>query len=154
MRGPLPPLAHPGPRGADPLRGGADTRRSSGAAAAAAAVAAAAAAATAAGARPGPEPLAREEAALIQSTGDTCSGRKPSGGDIPEPRYCRAPAAATAAAATITSSRDSESRVGPTGRRLRHTAPCGEREMGGARGEAPVFGGGSFNQGGVKSDQL
>lgn len=146
LRGPLPPSAHSGPGGADPLRGGADTRRSSGAAAAAAAAAA--------GARPGPEPRAGEEPALIPSTGDTCSGREPSGGDIPEPRYCRAPAAASAAAATITSSRASESRVGPPGRRLGHTAPCGEREMGGARAEAPVFGGGGFNEGGGKSDPL
>ena len=142
---PLPPPAHSGPLGAYPLRGGADARRSWGAAVVAAA----------AGARPGPEPPAREDAALIPSTGDTCSGREPvGGGGLPAPRYCRAPAAASAAAATITSSRASEGLLGPPGSLLGLTAPCSEREMGGARGEEAMFRGAGFNERGDTPDPL
>lgn len=94
---------------------------------------------------------------LIPSTRDTCSGREPGGRDIPAPRYGRAPAAASAAsaaAATITSARASESLLGPPGSRLGHPAPCGEPEMGGARGEAAAFGGGGFNERGGPSARL
>lgn len=106
-------------------------------------------AAAAAGARPVPEPRVGEEATLVLSTGDTCSDR-----DFPAPRYCRAPAAASAAAATITSPRASQSRLGPPGSRLGHPAPCGEPEMGGARSEAAMFGGEGFNEREGSSDPL